>query len=152
VTFLEKFVKTVKSKCEIIFKRFGSFRDVVSNNKSLYATRFCVNWAFLIAGEARLKYERSEEPRCINNYYDRFTMEHFPLRQTMILTTSFFLLATVLLESRELNGRTFKKFSSTVFLIVSQSYAGILTSGRTPQLVTIEPIMPYTNVDIFRNE
>jgi hypothetical protein len=28
--------------------------------------------------------------------YDRFTMEHFPLRQSMILTTSFFLLATVL--------------------------------------------------------
>jgi hypothetical protein len=27
--------------------------------------------------------------------YDRFTMEHFPLRQSMILTTSFFLLATV---------------------------------------------------------
>jgi hypothetical protein len=27
----------------------------------IYATRFCVNWAFLIAREARLKYERSEE-------------------------------------------------------------------------------------------
>jgi hypothetical protein len=27
--------------------------------------------------------------------YDRFTMEHFPLCQNMILTTSFFLLATV---------------------------------------------------------
>jgi hypothetical protein len=27
--------------------------------------------------------------------YDRFTMEHFPLRQNMILTISFFLLATV---------------------------------------------------------
>jgi hypothetical protein len=27
--------------------------------------------------------------------YDRFTMEHFRLRQSMILTTSFFLLATV---------------------------------------------------------
>jgi hypothetical protein len=27
----------------------------------IYATRFCVNWAFLIAGEARLKYERSED-------------------------------------------------------------------------------------------
>jgi hypothetical protein len=27
--------------------------------------------------------------------YDRFTMEHFPLRQSMISTTSFFLLATV---------------------------------------------------------
>jgi hypothetical protein len=27
--------------------------------------------------------------------YDRFTMEHFPLCQIMILTTSFFLLATV---------------------------------------------------------
>jgi hypothetical protein len=27
--------------------------------------------------------------------YDRFTMEHFPLRQSIILTTSFFLLATV---------------------------------------------------------
>jgi hypothetical protein len=32
LTGLEKFVKTVK--------RFGSFRDVVSNNKILYATRF----------------------------------------------------------------------------------------------------------------
>jgi hypothetical protein len=27
--------------------------------------------------------------------YDRFTMGHFPLCQNMILTTSFFLLATV---------------------------------------------------------
>jgi hypothetical protein len=61
VTFLEKFVKTVKSKCEIIFNRFGSFGDVVSNNKVLYATHFCANWAFLIAREARLKYERSED-------------------------------------------------------------------------------------------
>jgi hypothetical protein len=33
LTGLEKFVKTVKSKCETIFKRFGRFRDVVSNNK-----------------------------------------------------------------------------------------------------------------------
>jgi hypothetical protein len=32
LTGLEKFVKTVKSKCKTIFKRFGSFRDVVSNN------------------------------------------------------------------------------------------------------------------------
>jgi hypothetical protein len=29
------------------------------------------------------------------NIYDRFTMEHFPLCQSLILTTSFFLLATV---------------------------------------------------------
>jgi hypothetical protein len=29
------------------------------------------------------------------NIYDRFTMEHFPLCQSMNLTTSFFLLATV---------------------------------------------------------
>jgi hypothetical protein len=28
----------------------------------------------------------------------------------------------------------------------------ILTSGRTPQYVTIEPIMPYTNADIFREK
>jgi hypothetical protein len=27
--------------------------------------------------------------------YDRFTMKHFPMCQSMILTTSFFLLATV---------------------------------------------------------
>jgi hypothetical protein len=27
----------------------------------IYATRFCVNWNFLIAREARLKYERSEK-------------------------------------------------------------------------------------------
>jgi hypothetical protein len=52
LTGLEKFVKTVKSKCETILKRFGSFRDVVFNNKILYATRFWVNWAFLIALEA----------------------------------------------------------------------------------------------------
>jgi hypothetical protein len=30
-----------------------------------------------------------------HDIYDRFTMEHFPLRQSMISTTSFFLLATV---------------------------------------------------------
>jgi hypothetical protein len=52
LTGLEKFVKTVKSKCETILKRFGSFRDVVSNNKILYATRFWENGAFLIALEA----------------------------------------------------------------------------------------------------
>jgi hypothetical protein len=28
----------------------------------------------------------------------------------------------------------------------------ILTSGRTPQWVTIEPIMPYTNIDNFREK
>jgi hypothetical protein len=33
-----------------------------------------------------------------------------------------------------------------------ESCADILTSGRTPQYVTIEPIMPYTNVDIFREK
>jgi hypothetical protein len=33
------------------------------NNKIIviYATRFCVNWVFLIAREARLKYERSQD-------------------------------------------------------------------------------------------
>jgi hypothetical protein len=30
-----------------------------------------------------------------------------------------------------------------------ESCADILTSGRTSQKVTIEPIMPYTNVDSF---
>jgi hypothetical protein len=30
LTGLEKFVETIKSKCETIFKRFGSFRAVVS--------------------------------------------------------------------------------------------------------------------------
>jgi hypothetical protein len=30
-----------------------------------------------------------------NDFYDHFTMEHFTLRQSMILTTSFFLLVTV---------------------------------------------------------
>jgi hypothetical protein len=30
-----------------------------------------------------------------DSIYDHFTMEHFPLCQRMILTTSFFLLATV---------------------------------------------------------
>jgi hypothetical protein len=30
--------------------------------------------------------------------------------------------------------------------------ADILTCGRTPQKVTIEPLMPYTNLDIFREK
>jgi hypothetical protein len=30
--------------------------------------------------------------------------------------------------------------------------ANILTNDRTPQKVTIEPIVPYTNVDIFREK
>jgi hypothetical protein len=30
--------------------------------------------------------------------------------------------------------------------------ADILASDRTPRWVTIEPIMPYTNVDIFREK
>jgi hypothetical protein len=30
--------------------------------------------------------------------------------------------------------------------------ADILTCDRTPKKVTIEPIMPYTNVDIFREK
>jgi hypothetical protein len=51
LTRLEKFVKTVKSKCETIFKRFGSFREVISSNKILYSIRLWVNWAFLIALE-----------------------------------------------------------------------------------------------------
>jgi hypothetical protein len=38
-------------------------------------------------------------------HYDRFTMEHFPLHQSMILTT-FFLLATVLWRPKNF-GREF---------------------------------------------
>jgi hypothetical protein len=33
-----------------------------------------------------------------------------------------------------------------------ESCAYILTRGRTPQLLTIEPIMSYTNVAIFREK
>jgi hypothetical protein len=36
--------------------------------------------------------------------YDRFTMEHFPFCQSMILTTRFFLLATVYYATRFING------------------------------------------------
>jgi hypothetical protein len=31
------------------FKKIWKLWGVVSNNKSLYATRFCANWVFLIA-------------------------------------------------------------------------------------------------------
>jgi hypothetical protein len=44
--------KLSKANAKPFFERFGSFRDVVSNNKILYATRFWVIWAFLIALEA----------------------------------------------------------------------------------------------------
>jgi hypothetical protein len=33
-----------------------------------------------------------------------------------------------------------------------ESCVDILTSGRTPKLVTIEPILLYTNVDSFREK
>jgi hypothetical protein len=33
-----------------------------------------------------------------------------------------------------------------------ESCADILTCDRTPQKVTIVPIMPYTNVDMFREK
>jgi hypothetical protein len=33
-----------------------------------------------------------------------------------------------------------------------ESYANILTCDRTPQKVTVESIMPYTNVLIFREK
>jgi hypothetical protein len=33
-----------------------------------------------------------------------------------------------------------------------ESCADILTSGRAPQLLSIEPIMPYTNVHIFQEK
>jgi hypothetical protein len=44
--------------------------------------------------------------------YDRFTMEHFPLRQNMILTTSFFLLATVhtsILQQKQIIQKNIKR-------------------------------------------
>jgi hypothetical protein len=33
-----------------------------------------------------------------------------------------------------------------------ESCADILASGRIPQQVMFEPIMPYTNVDVFREK
>jgi hypothetical protein len=40
------------------------------------------------------------------------------------------------------------------FIIQSdfEGCADILTHDRTPRKVTIEPMMPYTNVDIFREK
>jgi hypothetical protein len=40
------------------------------------------------------------------------------------------------------------------FIIQSdfEGCADILTNDRTPRKVTIEPMMPYTNVDIFREK
>jgi hypothetical protein len=39
-----------------------------------------------------------------------------------------------------------------LYRVTLKSCADILTSDRTPQKVTIEPIVPYTNVDIFREK
>jgi hypothetical protein len=44
------------------------------------------------------KCQQNEKKMTINidyDIYDRFTIEHFPVCQSMILTTSFFLLATI---------------------------------------------------------
>jgi hypothetical protein len=38
----------MRNHFKLIWKLWG----VVSNNKSLYATRFCANWAFLVVLEA----------------------------------------------------------------------------------------------------
>jgi hypothetical protein len=40
LTGLENFVETIKSKCETIFKRFGSFRAVVLKTKNFVCTSF----------------------------------------------------------------------------------------------------------------
>jgi hypothetical protein len=40
--------------------------------------------------------------------YDRFTMEHFPFCQSMILTTRFFLLATVGILCNKIYKRHFR--------------------------------------------
>jgi hypothetical protein len=36
--------------------------------------------------------------------------------------------------------------------VIFESCVDILSCDRIPQSVTIEPIMPYTNVDIFREK
>jgi hypothetical protein len=49
------------------------------------------------------------------DFYDHFTVEHFTLRQSIILTTSFFLLVTVctygwLQKKRELSEKVLSDF------------------------------------------
>jgi hypothetical protein len=52
--------KLSKANAKPFLKRFGSFRDV-SNNKILYATRFWVNWAFLIVPRAIRKAQFTQQ-------------------------------------------------------------------------------------------
>jgi hypothetical protein len=45
--------------------------------------------------------------------------------------------------------------SIIIFVKIQSDFEGsadILTCDRTPQTVTIEPMMPYTNVDILREK
>jgi hypothetical protein len=42
---MSQFVKTKRQRNFKGFKRFGAFKEL-SNTKTLYSTRSCVNWAF----------------------------------------------------------------------------------------------------------
>jgi hypothetical protein len=44
---MSQLVKTKRQANFKDFKRFGAFKELVEQKKTLYSTRSCVNWAFL---------------------------------------------------------------------------------------------------------
>jgi hypothetical protein len=44
---MSQLVKTKRQANFKDFKRFGAFKGLVEQKKTLYSTRSCVNWAFL---------------------------------------------------------------------------------------------------------
>jgi Na+/H+ antiporter NhaD/arsenite permease-like protein len=101
----------------------------------IYATRFCVNWAFLIAREARLKYERSEDfkdSRAIRKA--QFAQKRVAYK-ILLFETTFLKLPNLLKMISHLLLTVLTKFSRNVTLnVLSRATVGYLLFFALEQL------------------
>jgi hypothetical protein len=74
---MSQFVKTKRQANFKGFKRFGAFKGLVEQKKTLYSTRSCVNWAFF---GTRRPLKRS--------FHSRFKMAHACQKRPNLHTNS----------------------------------------------------------------
>jgi hypothetical protein len=119
-----------KSKSSIILEP-----NVVNHVIVIYATRFCVNWAFLNAREARLKYERSQDfkaSRAIRKA--QFAQKRVAYKLLLFETTSP-KLPNLLKQISHLHLTVLTKFSRNVTLnVLSRATVGYLLFFALEQL------------------
>jgi hypothetical protein len=116
----------------------------------IYATRFCVNWAFLIAREARLKYERSQDfkaSRAIRKAqfaqkrvaYKLLLFEMTPLKLPNLLKMISHLLLTVLINfSRNVTLNVLSRATAGYLLFFALEQLGGSLQRRKMRFMTVE--------------